>query len=32
MPGSSTVLFSKNWSIYQKIKQANYMLHDEFGK
>lgn len=31
MTDSSTLLFSKNWTIYQKIIHANFMLHNEFG-
>lgn len=31
MEEAATILFSKNWEIYQKIISANYMLHHEFG-
>ena len=31
MTDSSTLLFSKNWTIYQKIIRTNFMLHNEFG-
>lgn len=32
MPTPPALLFTSNWSIYQKAIRSNYMLHQEFGE
>jgi SAM-dependent methyltransferase len=32
MPATPPLLFTRNWSVYQKAISRDYMLHKEFGK